>query len=238
MVSIIALIPARLESTRLQKKMLKKIGGIPLIVRTFNNLINFNIFNEVAVITDSVEISQVLNKYSIKHFISKKKHKTGTDRIAEFVNSFDCEIIVNIQGDEPFLKKNQIEKIIELFNNDVQNDIDVASLMIKVDNNTAKKNSVVKVNTDDNQFAVQFTREFNIESKSYFKHIGVYAFRKAALKRFSSIVQTTNEKKEKIEAIRLVENNFKFKMIQVDNATISIDTASDLENANKYFVND
>ncbi len=236
--SIVALIPARLDSTRLQKKMLKKIGGTPLIVTTYKNLINFNLFDEVAVITDSLEISKVLDKYSIKHSISKKTHETGTDRIAEFANSFDCEIIINVQGDEPFLKINQIEKIIEVFNNDRENEIDVVSLMIKIDKDIAKKSSVVKVNTDTNRFAVQFTRQFDPKRKNYFKHIGVYAFRKSALKRFSSTTQTINEKNEKIEAIRLVENNFKFKMIQVYDETISIDTPSDLENANKYFEND
>ena len=236
MVSIVALIPARLDSTRLPKKMLKDIGGTPLIVKTFTNLLNFNLFDEVAVITDSLEISKALDKYSIKHFISKKTHETGTDRIAEFVNSFDCEIIINVQGDEPFIKKNQIEKIIEVFNND--NNVDVVSLMIKIDEDTAKKNSVVKVSTDKNQYAVKFTREFNTENKNYFKHVGVYAFRKLALKRFALIGQTINEKEEKIEAIRLVENNFKFKMIQVYDESISIDTPSDLVNANKYFLND
>lgn len=236
--SIVALIPARLDSTRLQKKMLKNIGGTPLIVKTFTNLINFKLFDEVAVITDSLEISTVLDKYSIKHFISKKIHDTGTDRIAEFVDSFDCEIIINVQGDEPFLKTNQIEKIIEVFNNDHENEIDVVSLMIKIDKDIAKKSNVVKVSTDKNQFATQFTRKFNPKSKNYFKHIGVYAFRKSALKRFSYTTQTINEKNEKIEAIRIVENNFRFKMIQVYDETISIDTPSDLENANKYFVND
>ena len=218
--------------------MLKNIGGTPLIVKTFTNLLNFNLFDKVAVITDSLDISRVLDKYSIEHFISKKKHETGTDRIAEFVDSFDCEIIINVQGDEPFLKKNQIEKIIEVFNNDLENEIDVVSLMIKIDKEIAKKISVVKVNTDTNRFAVQFTRQFNSKSKNYFKHIGVYAFRKSALKRFSYTTQTINEKNEKIEAIRLIENNFKFKMIQVYDETISIDTPSDLENANKYFEND
>ena len=140
--SIVALIPARLDSTRLQKKMLKNIGGTPLIVKTFTNLINFKLFDEVAVITDSLEISTVLDKYSIKHFISKKLHDTGTDRIAEFVDSFDCEIIINVQGDEPFLKINQIEKIIEVFNNDYENEIDVVSLMIKIDKDIAKKSNV------------------------------------------------------------------------------------------------
>ena len=182
--SIVALIPARLDSTRLQKKMLKNIGGTPLIVKTFTNLINFKLFDEVAVITDSLEISTVLDKYSIKHFISKKIHDTGTDRIAEFVDSFDCEIIINVQGDEPFLKKDQIEKIIEVYKSDIEYNIDVVSLMIKIDKDTAKKSNVVKVSTDTNQFATQFTREFNPKSKNYFKHIGVYAFRKSALKDF------------------------------------------------------
>ena len=158
--SIIALIPARLESTRLEKKMLKKIGGIPLIVRTFTNLLNFNIFSEVVVITDSLDISKVLDKYSIKYFISKKKHKTGTDRIAEFIDNFDCEIAINIQGDEPFLKKKQIEKIVRVFENDNKNKIDVVSLMTKIDGFTAKKSSVVKVKTDENQYALKFTRKY------------------------------------------------------------------------------
>jgi len=237
-VSIIALIPARLESTRLEKKMLKKIGGIPLIVRTFTNLLNFNIFSEVVVITDSPEISKVLDKHSIKYFISKNKHETGTDRIAEFIDNFDCEIVINIQGDEPFLKKKQIEKIIKVFDNDNKNKIDVVSLMTKVDGFTAKKSSVVKVETDENQYALKFTRKFNKKCNAYFKHIGVYAFRKLALKRFGKTVQTYNEKKEKIEAIRIVENNFKFKMIQVSGEALSIDTQSDLQEARKYFLND
>ncbi len=231
--SIIALIPARLESTRLEKKMLKKIGGIPLIVRTFTNLLNFNIFSEVVVITDSLDISKVLDKYSIKYFISKKKHKTGTDRIAEFIDNFDCEIAINIQGDEPFLKKKQIEKIVKVFENDNKNKIDVVSLMTKIDGFTAKKSSVVKVKTDENQYAVKFTRKYK-KCNTFFKHIGVYAFRKSALKRFGSIAQTLNEKKEKIEAIRIVENNFKFKMIKVSGETLSIDTQSDLEDARNF----
>ncbi len=231
--SIIALIPARLESTRLERKMLKKIGGIPLIVRTFTNLLNFNIFSEVVVITDSLEISKVLDKYSIKHFISKKKHKTGTDRIAEFIDNFDCEIAINIQGDEPFLKKKQIEKIVKVFENDNKNKIDVVSLITKIDSFTAKKSSVVKVKIDENQYALKFTRKYK-KCNTFFKHIGVYAFRKSALKRFGSIAQTLNEKKEKIEAIRIVENNFKFKMIQVSGETLSIDTQSDLEDARSF----
>ena len=236
--SIIALIPARLESTRLEKKMLKKIGKIPLIVRTFTNLLSFNIFSEIVVITDSPEISKVLDKYSIKYFISKNKHETGTDRIAEFIDNFDCEIVINIQGDEPFLKKQQIEKIIKVFDNDYKNKIDVVSLMTKVDDFTAKKSSVVKVETDENQYALKFTRKFNKKCNTYFKHIGVYAFRKSALKRFGTIAQTYNEKKEKIEAIRIVENNFKFKMIQVNGETLSIDTQSDLDDARNFFLND
>ena len=236
--SIIALIPARLDSTRLEKKMLKNIGGIPLIVRTFTNLLNFNIFSDIVVITDSLEISRELDKYSIKYIISKNTHETGTDRIAEFIDDFDCEIVINVQGDEPFLKKIQIEKIIKVFENDNENKIDVVSLMIEVDRFNAKKSSVVKVKTDENQNAIKFTRQFNKKCNTYFKHIGVYAFRKSALQRFSSTTQTINEKREKIEAIRIVENNFKFKMIKVYDETISIDTPTDLENANKYFVND
>ena len=144
--SIIALIPAKIESTQLEKKMLKKIGGIPLIVRTFTNLLNFNIFSEVVVITDSIEISKVLDKYSIKYFISKNKHETGTDRIAEFIDNFDCEIVINIQGDEPGIDPLLIDQLITLFEDPRVEMASIASTDLQEDdlNNDNNLTDVIK----------------------------------------------------------------------------------------------
>ena len=124
----VALVPARLESTRLEKKLLRSISDLPLIVLTSKNLISSNLFDDVCVVTDSDEIIDVLKKHSINYLKSTKVYETGTDRIAEFANNFDCEIIINVQGDEPFINKDDLKLIINTFKEDLENKIDVISL--------------------------------------------------------------------------------------------------------------
>ena len=129
----IALIPARLESTRLSRKLLRELNGIPLIVRTAQNIIDFKIFDEVHVITDSIDIKNILDKHSISNFLSEKDHQTGTDRVAEYANNFDCDIIINVQGDEPFIQKQNLQIILSEFKNDHNKIIDVISLKKRID---------------------------------------------------------------------------------------------------------
>ena len=241
--TISALIPARLNSTRLEKKLLKDLCGIPLIVRTYKNIVKTNLFNEVIVVTDSDEIIDVLVKNDIKFLKSKNEHKTGTDRIAEFSNEFKSDIIVNIQGDEPFINKNDLKKIIEVFNNDIDNKIDIVSLMISLKSNIDIINpNNVKVIVDKNNNSIYFSRNvipFNRSNYKikYFKHVGIYAFRNSYLNEFKNHIQSDLEKTEMIEAIRVIENGKKIKMIEIFNEHISIDTIDDFKIAESILNN-
>ena len=236
----IALIPARLESTRLSKKLLRVLNGIPLIVRTAQNIIDFKIFDEVHVITDSIDIKNILDKYSISNFLSEKDHQTGTDRVAEYANNFDCDIIINVQGDEPFIKKQNLQIILSEFENDRNKIIDVISLKKRIDKQIDIDNhNNVKVVTDANDFANFFSRSPIPHNRSnsfnqYYKHIGIYAFRKKALMEFPKMFISEIEKAEKIEALRFIYNDKKIKLLEIHNNIISIDTEEDFIKAEKF----
>lgn len=236
----IALIPARLESTRLSRKLLRELNGIPLIVRTAQNIIDFKIFDEVHVITDSTDIKNILDKYSISNFLSEKDHQTGTDRVAEYANNFDCDIIINVQGDEPFIKKQNLQIILSEFENDHNKIIDVISLKKRIDKQIDIDNhNNVKVVTDANDFANFFSRSPIPHNRSnsfnqYYKHIGIYAFRKKALMEFPKMFISEIEKAEKIEALRFIYNDKKIKLLEIHNNIISIDTEEDFIEAQKF----
>jgi len=236
----IALIPARLESTRLSRKLLRELNGIPLIVRTAQNIIDFKIFDEVHVITDSIDIKNILDKYSISNFLSEKDHQTGTDRVAEYANNFDCDIIINVQGDEPFIIKQNLQIILSEFENDHNKIIDVISLKKRIDKQIDVDNhNNVKVVTDANDFANFFSRSPIPHNRSnsfnqYYKHIGIYAFRKKALMEFPKMFISEIEKAEKIEALRFIYNDKKIKLLEIHNKIISIDTEEDFIEAEKF----
>ena len=236
----IALIPARLESTRLSRKLLRELNGIPLIVRTAQNIIDFKIFDEVHVITDSIDIKNILDKYSISNFLSEKDHQTGTDRVAEYANNFDCDIIINVQGDEPFIQKQNLQIILSEFKNDHNKIIDVISLKKRIDKQIDVDNhNNVKVVTDANDFANFFSRSPIPHNRSnsfdqYYKHIGIYAFRKKALIEFPEMFISEIEKAEKIEALRFIYNDKKIKLLEIHNNIISIDTEEDFIEAEKF----
>ena len=236
----IVLIPARLESTRLSKKLLRELNGIPLVVRTAQNITDFKIFDEVHVITDSIDIKNILDKYSISNFLSEKDHQTGTDRVAEYANNFDCDIIINVQGDEPFIKKQNLQIILSEFENDHKKIIDVISLKKRIDKQIDVDNhNNVKVVTDANDFANFFSRSPIPHNRSnsfnqYYKHIGVYAFRKKALMEFPKMFISEIEKAEKIAALRFIYNNKKIKLLEIHNNIISIDTEEDIIEAEKF----
>ncbi len=239
--TVSALIPARLHSTRLEKKLLKNLKGIPLIVRTYQAVNSSKLFNEVKIVTDSDEIIDVLKKNNIAYFKSIKLHKTGTDRIAEFADEMKSDLIINIQGDEPFVRKEDLSKIIGVFKNDRSKKINVASLMIKLkkmEDITNKNN--VKVVVDTNNDSILFSRNpipfvRGGYEPNFYKHVGVYAFRNTYLKEFSNYKQTPLEKTEMIEALRIIENGKKIRMIEIFKEHVSIDTIEDFKRAESIF---
>ena len=235
--TVSALIPARLNSSRLEKKLIKDLDGIPVIVRTYKNIVSTNLFKEVIVVTDADEIVKILKKHNIKFLKSLKSHNTGTDRIAEFADKFNSDIIVNVQGDEPFINKDDLINVINVFKCDSNNLINVVSLMIKLSNIDEINNpNNVKVVVDNNNDSILFSRSiipFDRDDlkPNYYKHIGVYAFRTLYLKKFAKYDQTPLEKAEMIEALRIVEHGEKIRMIEIFKEHVSIDTIDDLKMA-------
>ena len=239
---IIAVIPARYEATRFPGKLMADLVGKPVIVRTYEATVKTDLFDQVYVVTDSEIIKKEIKKYGGKAIMSVKKHECGSDRIAEAVENLDIDIVVNVQGDEPFVKREPLKKVLEVFKGDDADKIDLASLMEDItswEDITDPNN--VKVIVDKNDYALYFSRSpipyprDKNAGVSYFKHIGVYAFRKQAVLDFSVLPMRSLEKTEKIECIRYLEYGKKIKMVKTDFIGIGIDTPEDLIKAKKYF---
>ena len=237
--NITAVIPARLDSSRLPNKLLMDICGKSLIIRTYESALKSNLFNDVIVVTNSEQIKEELNKNDVNYIFKNKEYETGTDRIADISNEINSEIIINIQGDEPFINSKTLKLIIDKFIEDKEKSINVVSVMSSFKSNYDVENpNNVKVITDENQNAIYFSRSIipfkrNDSSINYFKHVGVYAFRKTFLSKFSNLKIGVLETAEKIEALRMVENGVAVKMIESDEKFIGIDTLEDLEMARK-----
>ena len=236
------MIPARYNSSRFPGKLMQDLGGKSVILRTYQATLSTNIFSEIYVVTDSEIISKEIKDHGGKVFMSQKNHESGSDRIAEAAESIDCDIVVNVQGDEPFTDKESLLKLLNEFKNDPNNEIDLASLMIHITDpeEIMNKNSV-KVIVDQRNFAlyfsrspIPFSRDKTVDTK-YFLHKGVYAFRKKALLDFTKLPMKMLEASEKIECIRYLEFGKKIKMVQTDFKTIGIDTMDDLLKARKLF---
>lgn len=241
---IIAMIPARYSASRFPGKLMKDLGGKPIILRTYEAALSTNLFDEVYVVTDSEIIFNLISSSRGKAIRSIKNHECGSDRIAEAVKDMDVDIVINVQGDEPFIDKSSLEKLIQVFTEDKLKEIDLASLKVEITEIDEVKNpNNVKVITDNNNLAIYFSRSVipyhrdnNIQVK-YYKHKGVYAFRKQALIDFYNTPVTLLESIEKIEAIRYQEIGKKIKMVETQVESIGIDTPEDLQKAIK-FLND
>ena len=234
---IIAVIPARYEASRFPGKLMQILGEKTVIATTYQNVLETNLFDDVFVATDSKIIFDEIEKIG-GNAVMTGNHETGSDRIAEAVENIDCDIVINVQGDEPFLKKDPLNQLINVFKEDDEQKISLASLKIKLKEKEEIENpNNVKVITDNEGFALYFSRSvipfhreisYNVE---YFKHIGVYAFRRNALLKFSTLEMKPLEISEKIEAIRYLEYGMKIKMIETDFVGVGIDVPEDLEKA-------
>ena len=236
----IALIPARLESKRFPNKLIKEIDGVPIIIKTFNAAIDTNLFDEVYVVSGNDEIIKLVKSVGGRTFKSIKNHQSGTDRIAEAAIDIDCDIIVNLQGDEPFINKIALGELIQSFNDPK---IKMASLMTKFKSFDEINNpNNVKVTVDNHSDALCFSRlPIPYGSKKindYNRHVGVYAFLKNALIEFSRMERSNLEIIENLEGLRIIENSKKIRMINTDFHGISIDTPEDLLEAEKYMSSD
>ena len=234
---ITALIPARLNSKRFDRKLMMDLCGKPVITRTYNAVLSSKLFSDVIVITQDSEIHQEILSNNGKSVLIDKDYKSGTDRIADACVNIETDIVINIQGDEPFINKNSLELLINLFKDDINNEINYGSLMKEIQNISEINNpNNVKVTVDNNSYATNFSRKpitnmKNLNKEVFYKHIGVYGYRKDNLILFSKLSPTKLELKEKIEALRIIESGHKIKMALVNSESVGIDTREDLSKA-------
>lgn len=238
---VIAMIPARYAASRFPGKLMKDLCGKPVIIRTYEATVNTDLFDEVYVVTDSDIIYNTILEYGGKALRSKTEHESGSDRIAEAVADMDVDIVVNVQGDEPFIKRDGLGKLLEIFKRDTQKEVDLGSLMSTIENGEDIKNpNIVKVVVNKNKQALYFSRspipyvrDTSIQHPVY-RHIGIYAFRKQALLDFASWEMTKLEATEKIECLRFLENGKTIELAVNNEETIGIDSPEDLEKAIRY----
>lgn len=238
---IAAFIPARYAATRFPAKLMQVLGNKPVIRHTYDNTLATGLFDEVYVVTDSTIIYEEIVSNGGKAIMSKKQHESGSDRIAEAVAEMDIDIVVNVQGDEPFVQKAPLEKLLDVFNGELGKSVQVASLMQELQEQALIEDpNYVKVVVDKNDNALLFSRSVIPYPRStdaaitYYEHIGVYAFRKEALISFTNWPMTPLETAEKIECLRYLEYGIPIKMVVTGYMGVEIDTPEDLKRAEKY----
>jgi 3-deoxy-manno-octulosonate cytidylyltransferase (CMP-KDO synthetase) len=244
----VIVIPARLDSSRLPKKVLLDLKGKTVIQRVYEQCLRVKNIDGVYIATDSSEIEEVCRSFTNHIILTKSTHQSGTDRIGEAVAGIDCDVVVNVQGDEPFIDPNIIEELVNSFNDD---QVSMASAMSKIENiKDLQDPNVVKVVVDTQNNAIYFSRapipfprdhqeiihsNEELKNHNFFRHIGIYGYRKDFLAKYIEMDQTNLEKLEKLEQLRVIENGFKIKMIEAATSLIGIDTQEDYEEALKKY---
>jgi 3-deoxy-manno-octulosonate cytidylyltransferase (CMP-KDO synthetase) len=233
----VALIPARYNATRFPGKLMQLLGDKTVIRTTYDATIATGLFDDVFVVTDSKIIYNEIASHGGKAVMSRKEHESGSDRIAEAAQEMNVDIIVNVQGDTPFVKKGPLEKLLNQFDDP---SVQVASMMQILTKQTEIDDpNFVKVAVDENMNSLFFSRSVIPYPRDkaipviYYEHIGVYAFRKKALLDFTNWPVTPVEAIEKIECLRYLEHGIPLRMIVVDYMGIEIDTPEDLQKASK-----
>lgn len=241
---VIAVIPARFGATRFPGKLLEKLGQHSVIATTYLAVKKSNLFNEVIVAADHLKIIQDIEGVGGKAVMTSPHHASGSDRIAEVIQDMVVDVVVNVQGDEPFTATEALTSLINVFKKDVDKKVDVVTLMEKLASKEDVQNPnnvkvVVANNMDALYFSrsvIPFIREENT-SIEYYKHVGIYAYRKKALLDFTRLEPGTLEKAEKLEQLRYLENGYRIKVVETAYKTIGIDTPEDLEEARDYLAN-
>ena len=237
----IAVIPARFAATRFPGKLMQKIGDKTIIRLVYENVQSLNLFDDVLVVTDNDDIVEEIQSIggSVKKSIGE--HQSGSDRIAEAIADMDVDVVVNVQGDEPFVDASSLENLLLVFND---KDVAVASIMQKLGADEDINNpNVVKVVCNKNNNALYFSRspipyKRNLHSSlPIYKHVGVYGFRKNILLAFTKWPMGVLEQTEMLEQLRYLENGVSIKMVETTSTSIGIDTPEDLERAKVFYAN-
>lgn len=233
------MIPARYAASRFPAKLMQPLGGKTVIAQTYLAAVRSGLFDEVVVVSDTDIIRQEIEGHGGRVIMSHGQHESGTDRIAEAAADLDVDVIVNVQGDTPFVTTEQLRLLLEQFNDTT---VQVASLMqVLRDEATIQNPNCVKVCVDKHNNSLFFSRSVipfpraTDISITHYKHIGVYAFRKKALMEFTTWPMSPLEAAEKIECLRFLENGVQLRMVLTDYVGVEIDTPEDLEKASRLF---
>ena len=238
---VIAMIPARYAATRFPYKLMQPLGSKTVIRHTYDNTVATDLFDDVFVVTDHKIIFDEITANGGKAIMSIREHESGSDRIAEAIADMDVDIVLNVQGDEPFVNAHMLQKLLDVFKDDPEKKIKVASPVKKILNPAhAANHNIVKVVVDKHMNSLLFSRSiipyYRDENiiPSYYEHVGVYAFRKEALLLFTVWEMTPLEKAEKIECLRYLEHGIQLRMIETEDAGVKIDMPEDLAKAEAY----
>lgn len=237
----IAVIPARFAATRFPGKLMQRIGDKTIIRMVYENVQAMGLFDDVLVVTDNDQIVEEIKAIGGTVKKSSQEHPSGSDRIAEAIMDMDVDVVVNVQGDEPFVDISPLEKLLTAIS---EPDVVVASVMQKIGMDEDINNpNFVKVVCDKNNNALYFSRspipyKRNLQSSlPIYKHVGVYAFKKNTLLEFTMWPMGVLEQTEMLEQLRYLENGVSIKMVETTTSSIGIDTPEDLEKAKLYYAN-
>jgi len=222
----LGVIPGRLNSTRFPKKIVYPLKGKSVIQHVYDNAKESKLLSHLVIAIDSMETLSYLDKDS-DTILTSQGHESGTDRVAEVAGKFNCNVVVNIQGDEPNINAKLIDNLIELFDDPNVEMASVASTDLS--NDDLGNPNVVKVSLDRDNNAHKFQRTIDNKDIQYFRHIGIYAYRKKTLNKFTNLEQSENEKKWKLEQLRALDNNIAIKLLISDFQHRSIDVKEDLK---------
>jgi 3-deoxy-manno-octulosonate cytidylyltransferase (CMP-KDO synthetase) len=227
----IAVIPARLASTRLPRKMLLEIAGKPLVGVVYEAVRSCPLLSDVIVATDSEQIAEACHKNHWNVRMTSSRHRSGTERVHEISNAVQSDVYVNVQGDEPLVRAEQIATLLELMQD---GDREVGTLMTRAAEVDVPNPSAVKVVTDLSGRALYFSRatipfDRDGSKPGYFKHLGIYAYRKSALDRFVGLPESSLEKAERLEQLRFLENGVPIYVAETPYDSIGVDTEEDLQ---------
>lgn len=231
----IAVIPARLGSTRLPRKMLREINGEPLLAYVYRAVCSSRLLDEVVVATDSEEIIEVCRKNKWHVRMTSAEHRNGTERVCEIANSLSAEIYINVQGDEPLISPEHIAALLEVMKNPAAQ---VGTLKSPASASDVKNPNAVKVVTDIGGRALYFSRstipfDRDCTRPTYYTHLGVYAYRKPALDRYRSLPETFLEQSERLEQLRFLENGIPVYVGETVYETVRVDTEEDFQRLEK-----
>ncbi len=235
---VIGFIPSRYSSIRLKAKPLALILGKTMIERVYENVKLSKKLDDLFVLTDDERIAKVVESFGGKFIFTSKDCNSGTERIISVLDSFDCDIALNVQGDEPLVNSLDIDSLVEVFKDE---NVKIATLIQNISDNIDNSN-IVKVVLDNEKNGIYFSRapipynRDNLENVKYYKHIGIYAYRAEVLKKFKNM-HSTLDNIEKLEQLKFLENGYKIRTVETNNSYISIDIKEDLERLEKFLQN-